>query len=306
MKKTCFVIMPFSQTTNVHTETYWTMFFEIIKRIMEQLDYDCCRSEVGPYKLFANIVDKIESCDVAVAVLTDFNANVWYELGIRHTLKSPTIMLLQQGQKAPFDVSDHGIIFYDDSIGIEQDLKTKIADYLDKIHPQFSDSPVLTALAPKRTAEAERKNKEYESILLDFHQVAEKIIIAADGQLVRKKVLWFNDFSHCFEQAKNDLENKDVSFDVSYSCEDAIRLYKSNSYVAVIVDVGSGEQIASVLSFAKEVSILGQKAYFIFFGNSEVIHKYGKAFMQIGAPAITDYAPNVLLLLEDVINGNLK
>lgn len=29
-------------------------------------------------------------------------------------------MLLQQGQKVPFDISDFGIVFYEDSINLEQ------------------------------------------------------------------------------------------------------------------------------------------------------------------------------------------
>ena len=68
---------------------------------MESNGYSCTRSEVGPYKLFSNIVVNIEKSDVVVAILTDFNSNVWYELGIRHTLKTGTIMLLQDNQSPP-------------------------------------------------------------------------------------------------------------------------------------------------------------------------------------------------------------
>lgn len=85
---------------------------------------------MGPYKLFYNIINNIENSDIVIAVLTDFNSNVWYELGIRHTLRTGTIMLLQEGQKVPFDIIDFGIIFYKDSIGLEQRIKKSIEYYL--------------------------------------------------------------------------------------------------------------------------------------------------------------------------------
>lgn len=35
-KKKCFVIMPFSKTTEEHDEAYWTEFFDTIQKIMEE------------------------------------------------------------------------------------------------------------------------------------------------------------------------------------------------------------------------------------------------------------------------------
>lgn len=55
-------------------------------------------------------------------------------------------MLLQEGQKVPFDISDFGIIFYKDSIGLEQRIKKSIEDYLDKLDDSTCDSPVISSL----------------------------------------------------------------------------------------------------------------------------------------------------------------
>lgn len=162
MDKKCFVIMPFSKTADKHDEEYWTSFFDMIKRIMEKNGYSCTRSEIGPYKLFSNIVTNIENSDVVVAVLTDFNSNVWYELGIRHTLKTGTIMLLQDGQKVPLDVNGFGIIFYKDSISLEQSIKSPIKEYLDKLDNSACDSPVISALNSKAYSNVEKKLEEIE------------------------------------------------------------------------------------------------------------------------------------------------
>lgn len=306
MKKTCFVVMPFSQTNDRHTEAYWTSFFSIIKRVMEQLGYDSRRSEVGPYKLFTNIVNRIESSDLVIAVLTDFNANVWYELGIRHTLRNSTVMLLQQGQKAPFDISDYGIIFYEDSINLEQELKVKIADYLNNSNPHFSDSPVLTALDSKKITQIENEKNEYKSLLDSLRDILNEHQNSSSAQTARKNILWINDFSKSYGLTKHILQDKSVSFDVRYSFEEALDLYKNNKYVAVVVDVGTGEEIEDALSFVNEIKLLGQRAYFIFFGDLPTIRKYGNKFMQIGAPAISNIATNVIALLNDVINDTVK
>lgn len=165
MNGKCFVIMPFSKTVEKHDEEYWTIFFNIIKNIMEENGYSCTRSEVGPYKLFSNIIKNIENSDVVIAVLTDFNSNVWYELGIRHTLRTGTIMLLQEGQKVPFDISDFGIIFYKDSIGLEQTIKRSIEDYLNKLDDAVCDSPVISALNSRACNNIEKELGEMRQLI---------------------------------------------------------------------------------------------------------------------------------------------
>ena len=49
---------------------------------------------------------------LVIAVLTDFNPNVWYELGVRHSHRSGTIMLCEkdQIQTLPADLKNQGIL----------------------------------------------------------------------------------------------------------------------------------------------------------------------------------------------------
>ena len=304
MEKTCFVIMPFSKTSDTHTEAYWTRFYEMIQRITEQLGYTCSRSEVGPYKLFSNIVDKIKNSDLVVAVLTDNNANVWYELGIRHTLRTSTVMVLQHGQKVPFDVSDFGIVFYEDTIGIEQELRSKVEAYLNNTNPHFGDSPVLTVLRSMRSEQVEKENIAFKDLVQSLDSILKKANANINADHQHKRILWVNDFSNCYEKAKGILGIDDVLFEVKNGCDEVATLYKNNTYEAVVVDVGSGENIDDVLAFVKEIRNINQKAYFIFFGESSIITKYGNAFTQVGAPAVTNDTTNVITLLKTVIEGN--
>lgn len=174
-------------------------FFEMIKTIMEKNQYKCIRSEVGPYKLFSNIVKNLENSDIVIAVLTDYNANVWYELGIRHTLRAGTIMLLEEGQKIPFDISDFGIVFYKDFIGLEHRIEKTIKEYLEKLDDSSIDSPVIITLNNKIYSNVE---KNVEKKLEDMQQLIWKMVEElpkANKTIESKKVklnriLWVDDY----------------------------------------------------------------------------------------------------------------
>jgi hypothetical protein len=109
--KHCFVIMPFSKTVGKHTAKYSdNFFFNFIKPALENLGYTCKRSSAQPGNIMKAIVNDLVNSDVVLAVLTDYNANVLYELGTRHSLKHGTIMMLQRGQDIPFDIKHYGVL----------------------------------------------------------------------------------------------------------------------------------------------------------------------------------------------------
>ena len=142
--KACFVIMPFSKTSESHTEEYWNAFYATIRREVESQGYTCNRSETGPYNLVTKIIDGITNSCFVIAVLTDLNPNVWYELGIRHSLRNGTLMLLEKGQKIPFDISSYGLVMYEDNISLSITLKEAMESYITKLDESAHlDSPVL-------------------------------------------------------------------------------------------------------------------------------------------------------------------
>lgn len=115
-EKSCFVIMPFSKTTEDHTEEYWCKFYtDFLEPAIKTKGFSVHRSEARTGKISKDIVQDIAYSDLVVAVLTDNNPNVWYELGVRHTSRLGTIMAIEEGQNPSFDVRDYGIIFYDSS-----------------------------------------------------------------------------------------------------------------------------------------------------------------------------------------------
>ena len=140
----CFVIMPFSGTTEKHTETYWNRFFtDFIKPTVESLGYSCERSIARPSHIIKDILAQLFESDVVLAVLTDYNPNVWYELGVRHTFRNGTIMLIEKGLKAPFDIQEYGVIQYQDDLPARTDFERQLKAFIEAIErSNKTDSPV--------------------------------------------------------------------------------------------------------------------------------------------------------------------
>lgn len=145
MSKRCFVIMPFSKTTDDHSEEYWTDFFhQFIQPTVEHLGYECVRSAARPKNIIKGILEELTSADIVLAVLTDNNPNVWYELGTRHAIRSGTIMMIEEGQRIPFDINQYGVIVYSDRIAKRTQFEKDLEEFIDDIenHGEF-DSPAL-------------------------------------------------------------------------------------------------------------------------------------------------------------------
>lgn len=61
------------------------------------------------------IFEQLARANLCVADLSFNNANAFYELGVRHVFKLPTIQLIRKGDKIPFDVSQGRTITIDTS-----------------------------------------------------------------------------------------------------------------------------------------------------------------------------------------------
>jgi hypothetical protein len=122
-----FVIMPFSETTATHDEKYWDYFYkkvcdivhrknyETIKKMFNVHDFKISRASAPQGNITKSILIDLKESDIVIAILTDQNPNVFYELGVRHTQSNKTIMLCEKSQRIPFDLSVYGVGFYKDN-----------------------------------------------------------------------------------------------------------------------------------------------------------------------------------------------
>lgn len=301
--------MPFSETTKEHDEKYWTTFFATIKEVMEELGYDCIRSEVGPYNLLTNIIMNINCSDVAIAVLTDFNPNVWYELGIRHTLKTGTIMLLQKGQKPPFDIGNYGIIFYEYSSQLHKYLKEEIKKYLAKCNDSTCDSPVI------RTLGSTTVNNDVENQLKDMKKLLSTILdeIVQSGQgngnLIKKKggvrangILWVDDYPINNELVINFLRNKNIHVDIAISTEQGLDFFKQNEYDVIITDMGRGMESDAGIKLIKKLKSMNCRIPIIVYASYNAICQYGDYAKDLGAYRVINGTVNIISTLFELLD----
>jgi hypothetical protein len=152
MPRLCFVIMPFSATASC-SEDEWTQIFEhVFKPGIEAagLDYECRRSDANRGNLISAIIRSLHEAHVVLADLTDQNPNVFYELGVRHTLKNRTILVAQNRQNIPFDLQPYANHIYEwKTQGGRQSFATTIRELLADVdaEPERPDNPVSDFLS---------------------------------------------------------------------------------------------------------------------------------------------------------------
>lgn len=157
MPRTCFVIMPFSTTASC-TKEEWTLIYEaLFKPAIEGagLDYECRRSVATRGNIVVSILQELKDAYVVLADLSDHNVNVFYELGVRHSLKDRTILVAQNEDDIPFDLRAYAYHIYDwrTEEGKEA-LANRITKLLSEIdsNPDRPDNPISDFLG--RTTES--------------------------------------------------------------------------------------------------------------------------------------------------------
>jgi FMN phosphatase YigB (HAD superfamily) len=105
----CFVITSFSSRQN-------RVWEEAILPAVKSAGFVCERgdtSDVLSDSIMQFVVQRIFAADAIVADLTTASANVFYELGIAHTIAAKTVVLLAEGtRELPFDVAAYRAIKY--------------------------------------------------------------------------------------------------------------------------------------------------------------------------------------------------
>jgi hypothetical protein len=107
----CFVLMPFSDIADVQR-----VYTDHVKAVLEQRCGLRCERADDIYDIsgvMQSVWEGINRARVVIADLTGRNPNVFYELGIAHTLGKPVIMLTQSMDSVPFDLRHLRCIVYD-------------------------------------------------------------------------------------------------------------------------------------------------------------------------------------------------
>ena len=153
MKPLCFVLMPFGkkQSASGITVNFDSVYNDLIVPAIKQANLEPLRADeemVGGI-IHKPMYERLILCEYAIADLTNANANVFYELGVRHAVRPwSTILIFAEGiNQLPFDVAPLRALPYRlTSDGIPEDItnvKDVLAQRLTEARSAKPDSPIF-------------------------------------------------------------------------------------------------------------------------------------------------------------------
>jgi hypothetical protein len=116
-----FVAMPFAEEMR-------PIYTDHILKVAQKLNVSCNRGD--DFFTTNSIIDEVWSalfhCDLCIVDCTDRNPNVFYELGIAHTLGRKAVLIAQRIEDIPFDIRHIRVIIYEYTPRGMQEFETKI------------------------------------------------------------------------------------------------------------------------------------------------------------------------------------
>lgn len=110
MQPFCFVLMPFGKKPDAAgiVIDFDAVYKELIAPAIKDAKLEPVRAdeELTGGIIHKPMFERLMLCEYAVADLTTANANVFYELGVRHAIRPwSTVLLFAEGTRLPFDVA---------------------------------------------------------------------------------------------------------------------------------------------------------------------------------------------------------
>ncbi len=105
--RTCFVIAPVGRRESRIRRQSDAVFKTLIEPAVGSCGYKAIRADQlsEPGMITEQIIEHLIRDQLAIADLSGRNANVFYELGIRHAFRRPVIQIQKDGETLPFDIS---------------------------------------------------------------------------------------------------------------------------------------------------------------------------------------------------------
>lgn len=112
--KECFVVCPIGAAGSETRKRSDQIYRHIISATLQPMGYTITRGDSIEQsgQITSQVIDKLLNVDLVVADLTDQNANVFYELAVRHAVRKPFVQMMAESQKLPFDIQSLRTIFF--------------------------------------------------------------------------------------------------------------------------------------------------------------------------------------------------
>ena len=150
----CFVLMPFGEKADSSGALvdFDAVYEQLIRPAIEDAELTPIRAdeEMTGGIIHKPMFERLVLCEYAVADLTTANANVFYELGVRHAVRPwSTVMIFAMSARLPFDVAPLRALPYELRRGKPASpaaARAALADRLRAARERTHDSPVFQLL----------------------------------------------------------------------------------------------------------------------------------------------------------------
>jgi hypothetical protein len=165
----CFVIAPIGDPRTDTRRQTDGLLEEAIRPVVEErigLDVTAAHQMPEAGSITRQVLQRLLEAELVVADLTGLNANVMYELAVRHAKGRPVVPIAEKGTSLPFDITTERTVFYEESFHGLNELKPKLEDAaraaLDDEEP---DNPIHRAQQDFQMREAVAGDDAMEFIL---------------------------------------------------------------------------------------------------------------------------------------------
>ncbi len=187
MKKKCFIITPIGEEKS-EIRKKAEQVIETIRPVLKRKGYisKAAHEIAEPNIIIDDIVQHLLTDDLVVANLTGLNANVMYELSIRHLTGKPVICLIEKGTtKLPFDIQESRSFFYEHSIEgmkiLANDIKNvlKVVD-VGKLYKNMAFKILIDYIEKEKS-----KNSPFVYFFNNIHRKNKRFITIDNGTYSR-------------------------------------------------------------------------------------------------------------------------
>lgn len=156
-KPLCFVLMPFGRKPDATGSLidFDAVYQELIAPAIDEAGLEALRAdeEITGGIIHKPMFERLILCEFAVADLTTANANVFYELGLRHAVRPwSTVLVFGEGSRLPFDVALLRALPYElDATGAPENVaanKQKLRQRLTDARQASTDDPKAVIDSP--------------------------------------------------------------------------------------------------------------------------------------------------------------
>ena len=184
----CFVLMPFGKKPDAAglTVDFDAVYRDLIAPAIDAAGLDPLRAdeEQGGGIIHKPMFERLMLCEYAVADLTTANANVFYELGVRHAARPwSTVLIFAEGARLPFDVALlRGVPYKLTPAGLpasDPAARQILIERLQEARDPKPDSPVFQLIEGWRTPDIDRlKTDVFRDRVRSSIQIKERLAAA--------------------------------------------------------------------------------------------------------------------------------